>query len=101
MNDAEIIELRKKGLTCREISERLNVPETSIWYRMKKHGMTGMFGRGVKRGKYKPRKKRARPKQPFSLMLFGDHEFIRVLPTSKNQFDELVALLEEQGGEII
>lgn len=37
-----VIELRKQGLTYKEISEKLGIGETSVWQILRKHGLTGI-----------------------------------------------------------
>jgi len=37
-----VIELRKQGLTYKEISEKLGIGETSVWQILRKHGLIGI-----------------------------------------------------------
>lgn len=99
--DQKIIELRRQGLNCREVARQLGISETSVWYCMHKHGLAGKY-RVSKYGKEAPVVVVPQySKNAFSLMVIGNSEVIKVLPTSRRQFDDLLALLQKEGGEII
>lgn len=42
-NVVDIIQMRRDGLSCREIAERLEVPEYDIWNVMRRTGNAGKF----------------------------------------------------------
>ena len=94
-HDEKIIELREQGLNCRETAERLGIPTYRVYTCMKRNGLVGMFREKSKRGRPATRK----PK--FSIMILGNNEVMKVLPTSKEQFHRLLKLLQREGGEII
>ncbi len=93
-HDEKIIALRKQGLTCRETAERLGIPIYIVYNCMRRNGLVGKL-RSNKKNK-KPARKPA-----FSLMILGNNEVMKVMPTSKEQFRRLLKLLQREGGEII
>ena len=104
--DDEIIALRKQGLTLRETADAVGVTTWQVAYCMKRHGLAGSFRGKNKATREHVRKvpKEARPthyRKPFSLIEQGNSEFIKVMPTSRPQYDRLLALLKRAGGEVI
>ena len=94
-HDEQIIALRKKGLTCRETAKRLGIPPYRVYACMKRNGLVGKFREKNKRGRPAARK------PAFSIMVIGNNEVMRVLPTSRGQFQRLLTLLQKEGGEVI
>ncbi len=94
MHDEQIIELRKKGLSCRETAERLGIPAYRVYACMKRNDLAGKLHSNKKN------KKPAR-KPAFSILILGNNEVMKVPPTSKEQFRRLLKLLQREGGEII
>ena len=93
--DEQIIALRKQGLTCRETAERLGIPAYRIYACMKRNGLVGKFREKNKRGRPAARK------PAFSIMILGNNEVMKVLPTSRGQFERLLTLLQKEGGVVI
>ena len=94
-HDEQIIALREQGLNCRETAERLDISNYAVYACMKRNGLVGKFRGKNKRGRPAVRK----PK--FSIMIIGNNEIMKVLPTSRGQFERLLAMLQREGGEII
>ena len=93
-HDEKIIELRKQGFSCRETAERLGIPQYCVYACMKRNDLAGKL-RSNKKNK-KPARKPA-----FSILILGNNEVMKILPTSKEQFHRLLKLLQREGGEII
>ena len=96
-HDEQIIELRKQGLSCRETAERIGVPTYVVYNCMKKNKMAGKYRSNAKS---RSQAKSSR-KPPFSILILGNNEVMKVLPTSKEQFSRLLKLLQREGGEVI
>jgi len=94
-HDEQIIELRKQGLNCRETAERLSIPAYRVYACMQRNGLVGKFRSKNKRGRP------AKRKPAFSIVIIGNNEVIKVMPTSRGQFARLLALLKKEGGEVI
>ena len=94
VHDEQIIALRKEGLTCRETAERLGIPTYRVYNCMRRNDLAGKLHSNKKN------KKPAR-KPAFSILILGNNEVMKVLPTSKEQFRRLLKLLQREGGEII
>jgi len=98
MHDEQILALRQQGLTRTEIADQLGICTLTVSNCMKRHGMTSVrkpkYKKSVHTSKYKK-------KAAFSIMIVGDREIIKILPTSYRQYDNLLAILQREGGEII
>ncbi len=104
--DERIIELRESGLTCIAVAEKLDIAYHTVQNCMLRLGLQGKFRGNRRDDKYivkRPRKPNPGNPSPFSILVEGNYDFIniRLLPTSKEQAERLVALLEKQGGEVI
>ena len=117
--DERILELMRQGYSLDETAHQVGVSTTTVYNCMKRHGLVGKFHVGIfrnssrsksptekparKRGYKKAvsQKVRRRLRAPFTLMIIGDRAGIKVLPTSRTQYDWLLELLKEQGGEVI
>ncbi len=93
-HDEKIIELRKQGFSCRETAERLGIPPYRVYACMKRNDLAGKLHSNKKN------KKSAR-KPAFSILILGNNEVMKILPTSKEQFHRLLRILQKEGGEVI
>ena len=96
--DEKILELRGLGLTRPEIAERLGICMVTVTNCMRRYGLVSKRRKKYKSSAHTDGFKR---KSAFSIMIVGDNEVIKVLPTSKQQSKDLLALLQREGGEVI
>jgi len=95
LHDPEILECRRTGLTTRQTAEQLGISTETVCACMRRHEM----GDSIRT--YNHHKKKTARKPPFSILIMREKEVFKVLPTSRRQFDNLLALLQREGGEII
>ncbi len=98
-HDDDILRLRGLRLDRLTIAERLGISTATVTQCMKRYGL-----KCVPRHKpWKAIRSMDRPvgKRAFSIMLMGDQEVFKVMPTSREQHDRLLAMLQAEGGEII
>ena len=98
--DQDILRLRAEGLQRPAIAERLGICLVTITQCYKRYGI-----QQKRKERYKPEyahtAKYTAEHNAFAVMIVGDREVIKVLPTSLNQFDKIMGLLLKAGGELI
>ena len=99
--DDEILQLRRQGLTRAAIAERLGISGSTVIGCMKRFGIRSVIDKRLGRHQTHAPTKSSVGKRPFSIVIAEDQEVFRVMPTSREQYDYLLAILQAEGGEII
>ena len=98
--DDEILRLRQQGFNRADIVDRLGVSASTASNCMRRHRMRSITGRPGRHKMSSPAKS-SMDKRPFSIVIAEEQEVFRVLPTSREQYNHLLAILQAEGGEII
>ncbi len=99
--DDEILRLRQQGLIRADIADRLGISGSTVINCMRRYGIKSIIDKRLSRHKISAPAKSSVGKRPFSILIAEDQEVFRVMPTSREQYDYLLAILQAEGGEII
>jgi DNA invertase Pin-like site-specific DNA recombinase len=96
--DQRIVELRREGLSLDAIARQIGCSSKTVYDGLKRHGLT----RSRRKKAAKPKRKApASVDRAFTLVIIGERAGIKVLPTSEAQYERLLAMLQDAGGEVI